>query len=56
MPLVDLPPGEGPMLLLSEAGTAEFFRVRVLAVLPTPGALSLLCVAAIVARRPRRRR
>jgi hypothetical protein len=56
MPLVDLPPGEGPMLLLSEAGAAEFFRVRVLAVLPTPGALSLLFVAAIVARSPRRRR
>jgi hypothetical protein len=56
MPLGDLPPGEGPMLLLSEAGTAEFFRVRVLAVLPTPGTLALLTVAAIVACRPRRRR
>ena len=56
MPLVDLPPGEGPMLLLSEAGAMEFFRVRVLAVLPAPGALALLSVAALVARRPRRRR
>jgi hypothetical protein len=56
MPLVDLPPGDGPMLVISEAGTAEFFRVRVLAVLPTPGTLALLSVAAIVVRRPRRRR
>ncbi|MHC4903929.1 MAG: hypothetical protein ACYTGD_20035 [Planctomycetota bacterium] len=55
MPLVDLSPDEGPMLLFSEAGTAEFFRVRVLAVLPTPGTLVLLTVAAIVARKPRRR-
>jgi hypothetical protein len=55
MSLVDLPPGSGPMLLLSEAGTSEFFRVRVLAVLPGPGTVALLAVAAVVARRPRRR-
>ncbi|MHC5007856.1 MAG: hypothetical protein ACYTGF_10915 [Planctomycetota bacterium] len=56
MSLVDLPPDAGPTLLLSEAGTSEFFRVRVLASLPAPGTLALLSVAAIVARRPRRRR
>jgi hypothetical protein len=56
MPLVDLPPDERPMLLLSEAGSTEFFRVRILAAIPAPGSFALLAVAAVVAGRPRRRR
>ncbi len=45
----------GPRLFLSEAGAGEFFTVRILAVVPAPGTLTLLALAGLVAR-PRRRR
>jgi hypothetical protein len=54
--LQDLPPDQGLVLLVSEAGVGEHFRVRVMALAPGPGSLSLLAAAALIARPSRRRR
>ena len=55
-PIVGLPGGVAPMLLLSEAGFSESYRVGVLATVPAPGALPLLGLAALMCRRSRVRR
>jgi hypothetical protein len=56
MPLIDLPADEKPTLLVSEAGSIEFFKVRILATIPAPASSALLVLAGIVGWRPRRRR
>jgi hypothetical protein len=56
IPLIDLPVEERPLLLISETGSIEFFKVRILATIPAPASGSLLLIAALLAARPRRRR
>lgn len=51
-----IPDGEpGPVLYVSEAGSSETFWITAHAIIPGPGPLALLIVAAITAK-PRRRR
>jgi len=43
-----------PILLLSEAGMTESFRVSLVAIVPAPGGLSVLAAAVLLPRRRRR--